>query len=197
MQNREVGNTGIKVSALGIGTMRFKSRENAAEIIRHALPLGLTYFDIGPAYHWKSFEENAETWTGAAIAGVPREQMVLSTKAQPRPQGAQVDKGLGIQTRDQMWQCIENSFKRVGVGHFDFYQFWDMSTEDHFQAACGGPASPLQALREARDQGLIKHLGFTCHGTAADMIRWMEAVPDFKILTLYYNFGISKIQSLI
>jgi uncharacterized protein len=100
-----------------------------------------------------------------------------------------VDMGLGIHTRDQMWECIENGLRRVGVGYFDFYQLWDMSADDHFAAGCEGPNSPLQAMREARDQGLVKHLGFTCHGTAEQAVRWLGEVPDFKIVTLYYNFN--------
>ncbi len=189
MQYREVGDTGITVSTLGFGTMRFKSKENAAEIIHHGLPLGLTYFDIGSAYSYKAFDDNAETWTGEAIRGVPREKMVLSAKAQPRAGEARVEVGLGINTRDQMWQCVENSLKRVGVEWFDFYQLWDMSAEDHFEAGCQGPDSPLQALREARDQGLVKHLGFTSHGSPEHVIRCLEAVPDFRFVTVYYNFN--------
>ena len=110
------------VSALGIGTMRFKGRENAAEMIERELELGLTYCDIGSAYSYKAFDDNAEAWVGEAIAGKDRSKMVISAKAQPRQGEPQVDKGLGINSRDQMAQCIENSLKRVGVGHFDFYQ---------------------------------------------------------------------------
>ena len=189
LQYREVGDTGVQVSALGFGTMRFKNRENAAEIIHHGLPLGITYFDIGSAYSYKGFDDNAETWTGAAIAGVPREQMVLSAKAQPRAGEARIDVGLGISTRDQMWQCIENSLKRVGVEYFDFYQLWDMSADDHFQAACVGEDTPLQAMREAQEQGLVKHLGFTTHGSADFTIRCLDAISDFRFVTLYYNFN--------
>jgi len=177
------------VSALGIGTMRFKGRENAAEMIERELELGLTYCDIGSAYSYKAFDENAEAWVGAAIAGKDRSKMVLSAKAQPRKGEPQVEKGLGISSRDQMAQCIENSLKRVGVPYFDFYQLWDMSAPDHFEAACVGDDSPLTAMREARDQGLVKHLGFTSHGGADDIISWLQQVPDFRFVTVYYNFN--------
>lgn len=190
MQYRQIGDTGLEVSALGIGTMRFKHADNAARIIHHALGRGLTYFDIGSAYAYKSFAENAETWTGRAIAGHPRETIVLSAKAQCRGTGEpNVDRGLGISTRDQMWQCLENSLRRVGVDWFDFYQFWDMSAPDHFTAACEGEDSPLQALREARDQGIVKHLGFTTHGKAEEIVDWLRRLPDFRSVTIYYNFA--------
>ena len=190
MQYRPVGDTGIMVSALGHGTMRYKGRENAVEMIRHGLDLGMTYFDIGSAYSFKGFDDNAETWVGEAIRGVPREGMVLSAKAQPRHGEARVDRGLSISTRDDMWQCIENSLKRVGVDCFDFYQFWDMSAPDHFDAACREKASPMQAMREAKEQGLVKHLGFTTHNPLGDqVIEWLQQAPDFRFITVYYNFS--------
>jgi predicted aldo/keto reductase-like oxidoreductase len=189
VQYRPVGDTGIQVSALGIGTMRFKSKENAAEIIARELELGLTYLDIGSAYSFKSFDDNAETWVGAALAGRDRSQLVLSAKAQPRSGEPRVEAGLGINTRDQMWQCIENSLKRVGTDHFDFYQLWDMSAPEHFEAACGGADSPLTAMREAKEQGLVRHLGFTTHGRPDLVIDWLQQVPDFRFITVYYNFN--------
>ncbi|MEN6642595.1 MAG: aldo/keto reductase [Armatimonadia bacterium] len=191
MQYREVGDTGIKVSVLGHGTMRYKGAENAAEMIQHGLSLGLNYFDCGTAYGFKSPEDNAEAWVGAAIAGVPREQMVLSAKAQPRLGEEKRERGLGINTRDGMWQCIEGSLKRLGVQSLDFYQFWDMSSAADFEAACrDSKDAPLQAVREARDQGLIKHLGFTSHNPLPEeVINWLKQVPDFKIVTVYYNFN--------
>lgn len=189
MQYRPVGNTGILVSALGFGTMRFKGPENAKEIIDRGLQLGLTYFDIGSAYSFKDFDTNAEAWTGAAIREVPRDKMVLSAKAQPRTGEPRLDRGLGISTRDQMWECIENSLKRVGVDWFDFYQLWDMSAPEHFEAGCTGKDSPLQAMREAKEQGLVKHLGFTSHAAPDLIIGWLDQVPDFRTITLYYNFS--------
>ena len=187
-----MGDTGIDVSAIGIGTMRFKGRENAAEIINASLDAGLTYIDIGPAYAFKSFDENAEVWVGEAIKGRERSSMVISSKAQPRPPAGSppnVDASLGVHTRDQMWQCIENSLKRAGVEYFDFYQLWDMSAADHFEAACVGDDTPLVALREAKEQGLVKELGFTSHGQADDVISWMAQVPEFKTITMLYNFN--------
>lgn len=189
MKYRKVGDTGIEVSALGFGTMRFKDSDNATEIIDRGMALGINYFDIGGAYSFKSPEENAETWVARAIKGRPRDSMVLSAKAQCRPAGnAKQERGLGLSTRDEMWQAIETSLQRVGVDQFDFYQAWDMSAPEHFEMTCEGDNTPLQALREAKEQGLIKHIGFTSHGKENDIIEWLQKVPDFRTITVYYNF---------
>ncbi|MBS3762864.1 MAG: aldo/keto reductase [Planctomycetes bacterium] len=191
MRYREVGDTGIEVSVLGFGTMRYKSGENAAEIIHRGLELGMNYFDIGSAYSWDSYEENAETWTGRAIKDVNREDVVLSAKAQVRPgeeRHERAEANIGIRNRDEMWMSIENSLDRVGVDYFDFYQFWDLSKPEDFETARNGDDSPLQAMREAQEQGLVKHLGFTSHAQADEIISWLNQVPDFRTITVYYNF---------
>lgn len=189
MQYRPVGDTGLEVSTLGIGTMRFKDKDNAVETIDHEIKLGLTYIDIGSAYSYKSFDENAEGWVGAALQGRDTSKLVISAKAQPRAGEPQVEKGLGINSADQMRQCIDNSLKRVGVDRFDFYQFWDLSAPDHFEAATAGDEAPLKALLKAKDEGLVDHLGFTSHGKPDDIIEWLKAVPEFRFVTLYYNFN--------
>jgi predicted aldo/keto reductase-like oxidoreductase len=189
MQYRVIGNTGVQVSALGIGTMRFKGRENAVAVVRRAVKAGLTYIDCGAAYSWKGPEENAEAWVGEAIQGIPRAKLVISAKAQPRKGEARVERCLGINTRDQMWACIEQSLKRLGIEALDFYQFWDMSAQDHFDAACHGKHSPLKALREAKEQGLVRHLGFTTHAGPDFIIETLDRVPEFRFVTVYYNFA--------
>ncbi|MBM4035108.1 MAG: 4Fe-4S dicluster domain-containing protein [Planctomycetes bacterium] len=197
MQYRAVGNTGARVSILGIGTMRFKDRGNAVAVIRRAVKMGLNYIDIGAGYSYRNAEENAEAWVGEAIRGLDRSALVLSAKAQPRKGETRVDRGLGIHTRDQMWRCIEASLRRVGVSYFDFYQLWDMSAPAHYDAGCSGKDSPLVALREAREQGLVRHIGFTSHGGPDDIIQWLGRVPDFRFVTVYYNFTNRYVEEAI
>lgn len=191
MLYREIGDTGIRVSALGHGTMRYKDNDNAVEMIRHGLGLGINYFDVGAAYGYRGDDDNGETRVGAGLRGVDRASIVLSAKAQPRPgDNAQPDKALGVNTRDQMWRCLENALRRLQVEYLDFLQLWDMSAQDHFTAACRESGSPLQAMREAKEQGLVKHLGFTSHNPLPEeVIGWLQQVPDFKFVTVYYNFN--------
>lgn len=197
MQYRTVGNTGARVSVLGIGTMRFKSRDNAVQIIHRAVKLGLNYIDIGAGYSYSGPDENAEAWVGVALRGLDRSKLVLSAKAQPRKGEARLDRCMGVHTRDQMWQCVETSLRRLGVDYLDFYQFWDMSQPAHFEAACGGRDSPLVALRQAREQGLVRHIGFTSHGGPDEIIHWLSRVPDFRFITVYYNFTNRYVEEAI
>jgi len=197
MEYRSIGDTGLEASVLGIGTMRFKGVENATEVIQRALDLGLNYLDCGSAYSFKDDQENAEAWTGRAIQGRKRETMILSAKAQPRSVHAMVDKHLGIHTRDQMWQCIENSLRRLGVEYLDFYQFWDLSAEEHYQTACVGQNAPWRAMLEAQDQKLVRHLGITTHAAPRDIMSFIERTPELRFITVYYNFAKRQVEPAI
>jgi len=191
LRYRKIGNTGLEASVLGFGTMRLKGLENTAEVVNRGIELGMNYFDLGAAYCWKNDQENAEVWVGKAIKGRPRESLILSDKAHCRP-GEKPNPGLefaiGVRNRDEMWRCIENSLRRVGVEWFDFYQFWDARSDGDLKMSCVGKDAPLQAMREAKEQGLVKHLGFTTHGQPADVIAWLKRVPEFRTVTIYHNF---------
>ena len=183
MQYRPVGDTGVKVSLLGIGTMRFQDEANAVAMIHRALDLGLNYLDCGAAYSFKNDGENAEAWVGKAIAGRDRSKMVISAKAQPRAKDPKLDRNIGVATRDQMWQCIESSLRRLGVEYLDFFQLWDLSAPEHFTAACRGKKAPVVALREAKEQGLVRHLGFTSHAEPEPRMNPMVVPAAVELLT--------------
>jgi L-galactose dehydrogenase len=82
MEYRDLGNTGIKVSALGFGAsslggvFRPVAQVDAIRTVRAALDLGINYLDVSPFYGLTK----AETVLGRALRDVPRDRYILSTK---------------------------------------------------------------------------------------------------------------------
>ncbi len=185
MRYREIPRTGHKVSALGLGTMRFKGRENAVETIRRCLKLGVNFIESAAGYGYESPEENADAWVGEGIKGWDREKLVISSKIQANLGDENRDNGLPVNTYDGAWQAIENSLTRIGTDYLDFYLLWSLGSDQMYEAANNGP---LQAMREAKDQGLIKHLGFTSHASNDKIIGWLQENPDMDLIIVYYNF---------
>ena len=85
MQYTTLGNTGLRVSVAGLGTGGFsrlglkagRSEDEAARLIHEAVGLGINFIDTAPSY-------GTEGVVGRALKTIPRDQVVIATKAQFR-----------------------------------------------------------------------------------------------------------------
>ncbi|SEN93073.1 voltage-dependent potassium channel beta subunit, animal [Amphibacillus marinus] len=118
MQYRRVGNSGVKVSALGLGswlTYGTASEQKAADAcIKTAFDCGINFFDTANAYNRGAGEEAI----GAALKPYIRSSYVLSTKVF-FPMGNGPNDG-GLSRKHIMEQC-EASLKRMGTDYIDIY----------------------------------------------------------------------------
>src|SRR6187551_3374684 len=116
MEYTTLGRTGLKVSVAGLGTGGFsrlglgtgKDENHAIGIIRGALDLGVNLFDTAAAY-------GTEPVLGKALRGVPREQIVICTKA---PFGVSNPNSLP----ERAVASLERSLKELGTDYIDVYQ---------------------------------------------------------------------------
>jgi aryl-alcohol dehydrogenase-like predicted oxidoreductase len=130
MEHRQLGRSGLRVSALTLGTMTFGGRGNFAKTgstdsggarrqLDMCLDAGVTLVDTADVYSNGVSEEIV----GAAIAG-RRDDVLLATKARfPMGEGKN-DRGL---SRHHLIRACEASLKRLGTDHMDLYQLheWD------------------------------------------------------------------------
>lgn len=167
MQHRTLGNTGLRVSVIGLGCagLRNPDTDYAVQIIHRALECGINYFDNAKGYG------DAEIKLGIALDG-RRDEAILSTKTTAR-------------TRDDAWRDIEASLKRLRVDYVDNFHLHNLSSEEDLNQRLG-PGGALQALIEAKEQGLTRHIGCTSHRN--DLL--VEALRrfDFEIILAIMNF---------
>jgi predicted aldo/keto reductase-like oxidoreductase len=157
MQYRDLGKTGLRVSAIGLGSAQLGSSTTkyGIQVVRRALELGVTYFDLARGYR------DAEITVGQALDKGERAQVVLSTKTARR-------------TKEEAWQEINESLERVGTDYFDNVHLHGLgSSEDIDQRL--GPGGAIEALLQAREQGMLHHIGLSTH--LADVA--VEAVQRF------------------
>ena len=105
MRYRKLGNTGMKVSVIGLGGVQLASSETeyAVKIVRKALELGVNYFDTARVYG------DSEVKVGIALKG-ERERVYISTKTTRR-------------TKEEAWQHIRESLHRLTASIRDIPRF--------------------------------------------------------------------------
>ncbi|MEO6461561.1 MAG: aldo/keto reductase, partial [Candidatus Eisenbacteria bacterium] len=116
MNVRRLGRSGLKVSELSLGswTTYGGSVDEAAatRIVHHAFERGIHTFDTADVY----VRGEAERVLGKALAGLPREQVVIATKCMGRTWDGPLGAGL---SRKHIFDAVEQSLRRLGVDYID------------------------------------------------------------------------------
>ena len=148
MPMRELGSTGVKVSAIGLGGFHIGSQsteEESIKIIRCAIDGGITFLDNC----WDYNKGQSEVRMGNALKDGYRQKIFLMTKLDGRDK-----KAAALQ--------LEESMRRLQTDVIDLVQMHEvirMTDPDRIFAEGGG----IEALIEARKAGKIRFIGFTGH----------------------------------
>jgi predicted aldo/keto reductase-like oxidoreductase len=76
--------------------------------------------------------------------------------------------------------------QRLQVDYLDFYQVWNICQEDHFQLATA-PGNMVDGIRQAMDEGLVRHTGFTAHAEPELVCAVLERADWAEIMLVTYN----------
>ena len=146
METRPLGKTGEELSVIGFGAivMVNESQQFAHETVARAIDAGVNYFDMGPRYGKGEAEERG----GPAIQPY-RDRIFLAEKT-------------GERRKAEAAAELRQSLRKMRTDHFDLYQLHAVSTIEEVETIVG-PDGALEAFVEARDQGLVRFLGFSAH----------------------------------
>jgi len=167
MLSRPLGKTGHQSSIVAFGSAAlFNGTEAMAkESVDLALAHGINHFDVAPSYG------RAEELLGPFVPSI-RDKIFLACKTLKRDKkGAEEE--------------LRKSLKVLRTDHFDLYQIHGISKlEDVNQVMAKGGA--IEALVEAKEEGIVEHLGVTGH----NMVALAEALKmfDFETVMFPLNF---------
>ncbi len=181
MQKRKLGNSGLEVSALGLGCMGMsfsygppKDVQEMTGVLRAAVERGITFFDTAEVYGPYLNEE----LVGAALAPF-RGQVVIATKFgfNLNPDGSPGWVGLNSRP-ERIKQVAENSLKRLQVDSIDLFYQHRVDPEVPIEDVAG-------AVKELIQAGKVKHFGMS--EAAAKTIRRAHAVQPVTALQSEYS----------
>ncbi len=162
----------ITLSALGMGTMRLPvfdgddskiDEEKTSEMVAYAIGHGINYFDTAWGYH----SGNSEIVMGKVLKSYPRDSFYLASKFP----------GYDLSNMDKVEEIFEKQLKKCGVDYFDFYLFHNVC-EMNIDAYLDEKYGIYKYLTEQKENGRIRHLGFSIHGSYEILERFLEAYGD-------------------
>jgi aryl-alcohol dehydrogenase-like predicted oxidoreductase len=148
MEIRNLGNSGLRVSAVGIGCNNFGQRldvEGTRKVIHKAIDLGITLFDTADVYGNRGGSETAI----GQVLGDRRKDIVLATKFGMQMDDAGVKKGAA---RRYIVRAVEDSLKRLQTDHIDLYQ-------QHNYDPLTPIEETLRALEDLIRAGKVRYVG--------------------------------------
>jgi aryl-alcohol dehydrogenase-like predicted oxidoreductase len=193
MRMKKLGNTGLLVSQLCLGTMTFGhsggifaqigqlQQSDVDSIVRAAFDGGVNFVDTADVYH----AGQSEVMTGQALRnlGVPRDQFVLATKVLGRMGPGVNQTGL---SRAHILSAVDASLRRLQLDHIDLYQIHGSD-----------PHTPLEETLDALDScvraGKVRYIGL-CNLQAWQITKslWIsdkKSLARFESLQMYYSIA--------
>lgn len=163
MDTIRLGRTNLTVTKNGFGALPVQrvGIDEGCRILRKAYDGGINYFDTARAY------TDSEEKIGLALSDV-RENIIISTKTMSR-------------TVDGFWEELHTSLRLLKTDYIDIYQF-------HNPPFCPKPGDGTglyEAMLEAKEKGLIRHIGMTNHRLSVAT----EAVESGLYDTLQFPFS--------
>ena len=171
MQTRRFGKTNLDLSVFSLGTMRcLASPQTSHQTIAKAIALGINHLETAAAYG------QSEVYLGQALQdlAIPRQEIYITTKLSP------------TLDRQQMSLDIDRSLERLQVDYIDCLAIHGINTRAHLESVTD-PYGCMASIQNAIDQGKIRHLGFSTHGSL-DLILAAIETDLFEFINLHYYY---------
>lgn len=173
MKKKPIGQTGIQVPPLCVGTMGFTENPETGRawsidypaskaIVKAAVDAGLNFFDTAPVYS----DGSSEKALGQALKdlGIDRKSVAISTKYYPRSK-EEIEQGISMKEHISAW--LEGSLERLQTKYVDllYLHMWDWNTPIE---------ETIAALAELQEQGKIRSYGLS------NAYAWQVAMANEK-----------------
>lgn len=173
----------MKLSGLGLGAMRLPVIDGddsrideaaATQMVAYAMDNGINYYDTAWGYH----SGQSEIVMGRILKNYPRESFYLASKFP----------GYDLSNMDKVEEIFEKQLEKCQVDYFDFYLFHnvcEMNIDYYLDEKYG----IYDYLMKQKENGRIRHLGFSAHGSYDVIRRFLDAYgKDMEFGQLQINY---------
>ncbi len=192
MRQTAFGNTGLEVSPLGFGCMRFPVLDNdnsrideqaAMEMVHYAIDHGVNYFDTAYPYHGFDFSKGgaSEPFLAKALKNGYREKVYIATKL---PSWL-------VQTREDMDRFLDEQLERLETEYIDFYLLHGL---DRISWKKLLELGVLEFLDSALEAGKIRFAGFSYHDEI-DLFKEIVDAYEWTFCQIQYNYMDEEYQA--
>lgn len=181
MRYREMGKTGTEVSVLGFGCMRFPTvggqdscidEAKAIEMIRYGIDNGMNYVDTAFGYHGG----NSERIVGKALKDGYRDMVYLATKLPL----------WNVKCEEDVERIFNEQLQKLDTDHIDFYLLHAVNNESWENKVL--QFDILSKLEKLKEQGKIKHLGFSFHDDLWVFKKIVDSYDGFEFCQIQLNY---------
>lgn len=175
MEKRRLGRTEHQSTVVTFGTYAIGvvSQDEADRAIEYAVERGINHFDVAPTY------ADAEERLGSYLKRHPLPDVFIGCKTEQR-------------TKAGAWEYLKRTLDYLGRDKFDLYQLHAVCSESDLEA-CFAPGGSMEAILEAREQGLVGHIGITGHGPLSPATH-AAALRRFDFATVMTSCNLLMIQ---
>ena len=180
MQTITLGRTNLQVSAAGLGCGGFSrlglpkyGQKHAAGIVQTAFEEGVTFFDTAQGYQ-------TQPAVGEGLAGIPRDQYVISSKFSYTDQSGRVI------SPEVLNQTLENALRELKTDYIDIYHIHALTAENYDETC----EKLMPVLQKAKQDGKIRFLGVTelfASDTSHSMFKVALPFDLFDVIMVGYN----------
>lgn len=170
---KKYGKTGIDVSAIGFGGMRFADQndvESCASLVKYAYDQGVNYFDTAPGYG------KSEELFGVALKEMKKTRAERPFYISTKSSGDDPSK---------VRRDLETSLSRMGLDSVDFFHSWCVMSMDAYNRRKNNAV--LKEFEKLRDEGLIRNICVSTHMTGADAA---EMIRDYQFAGILIGYSV-------
>ncbi|MBY9003696.1 MAG: aldo/keto reductase [Candidatus Lokiarchaeota archaeon] len=165
METRVFGKTNANITLITMGGcgLGYVDQNEADKAVKLAMDHGINMIDVAPTYG--KAEERLRPWIQKY-----RDKFFLAEKTMKR-------------TKKGAWRQLNRSLERLDTTYFDLYQFHAVSSMEELDQILGKDGA-MEAFKEAKETGIIKHIGITGHDDVRILQKAITLSDDFDTVLL-------------